>query len=257
MSSLAARLAYAQARLGAKLGGRAKPSDWARLAAIKAAGSYIDAARRTPIGSLMHNIAVDQPVHAVEAALRRQWRADVDAIAKWYPAPWRAAFEWLSLLPLLPAIAYLIDGGTPLPWMAEEAELSPFLEAPRQNVEAGLRERGLACFLPATAGTASVAECWLVQWRTLWPESGIERDRLEAFLASVLRKTDGHSRLETMLPDRDSANQFFLMAFRRHPQSLVAAFAYIGLVAGDLQRLRGEIAVRMLLPDAGQSRGAG
>jgi len=257
VSGLAAHLAYAQARLGARLGERAKAPDWARLTAIRGARSYIDAARRTPIGNLMNMIAADQPIHDVEAALRRQWRTEIDRIAGWYPPRWRPVFDWLDLLPLLPAIAHLVGGGAPLHWMAEEPALSPFLEAPHQVTRARLAEAGLACFGPVMAGKASVADCWLSQWRTLWPASGTERDRLEAILASVLKKAGSRPRLETVLADRDGASQVFMRIFRRHPQSMAAAFAYIGLVGCDLQRLRGEIASRMLLPDASKGRGAG
>ena len=69
MTSCFARNAYAHGHLGARIGARPGPSDWARLQAVSDAQSYIAAARRTAIADLMDGISQGQKVHAAEAAL--------------------------------------------------------------------------------------------------------------------------------------------------------------------------------------------
>ena len=144
MISRSGRLAYAHGHLGARLGMRPGPADWARLQAIGDAHSYIEAARRTRIASLMGGIAFGQPIHTVEAVLRARWREEVEQVAHWYGEEDRPAVEWLSHVPLLSAIAHLAKGGKVADWMEEESALAPFIAVAGGDKEALSMKSGLS-----------------------------------------------------------------------------------------------------------------
>jgi hypothetical protein len=235
------QFAYAQARLAARLGGRASEADWARLAAIADAGSFIEATKRTPLGRFMSDTAADHSIHTVEVALRRQWRREVENVAGWYPASFQPAFAWLTLLPLLPAMAHLLAGGAVLPWMSDEADLAPFLDAARGTLDARLADAGLAAFRPAAAGETTVGNCWLQHWMSLCLSPTGEHREIEAILSSIE-------------VDQNAVSRMLFRAFRRHQRDIASAFSYLGLFGLDLQRLRGEIALRKVLPSIAPGR---
>lgn len=237
--------------MGARLGARPRPADWARLQAITDAASYLDAARRTPVITLTEGLARDQSIHAMEAALRQQWRSVVDQVARWQVADDRRMIDWLALLPLLPAIDHLAEGGAASPWMEADAYLAPFLEASEGKTDAA--ERELAVFRPAFAGKDTALGCWLGHWKEQWPSSPEERKNFEQLISAVLAKTD---QARTALPNPDNSDRIFMGVLRKNPQSLVASVAYLGLVANDLRRLRGQVAVRLALPSLGWERAA-
>lgn len=242
-----ARFAYAHGRLGARLGARPGPADWARLQAAADAAAYVDAARRTPVATLMEGVAPGQPIHAVEAALREQWRAVVDQVARWHSPGDRPAIGWLEHLPLLPAIDHLA-GNAALPWMEADAQLAPFIEAAEGEADA-LAE----IFRPVRAGEDTAAGCWLAHLRALWPDTRAERADLEELVAAVSAIV---GQGKAALPSPDASDRAFMAVLRRNPQSLVASVAYLGLVGNDLRRLRGQVAVRLALPSLGRERTA-
>ena len=241
------RFAYAQARLAARLGDRISEADWARLAAVADARSFVDAAKRTPLGRYLAGTTADQSIHAVEKSLRDAWRQEVEEVASWYLARLRPVFAWLYVLPLLPAITHLLGQGAAQPWMSDEAQLGPFLKATREEMAKQLADAGLKAFLPAVLGERSVASCWLQHWKSLWPASARDRRELEAFVTDILVTHDHQEEPALGLGDPDNARYVLSRAFRRHQHSVAGALAYLGLSAIDLQRLRGEIAVRKLL----------
>ena len=71
---------------------------------------------------------------------------------------------------------------------------------------------------------------------------------METFLAGILVKRDHQDGLALVFGDLDDARNVLARVFRRHQRSIAGALAYLGLSAIDLMRLRGEIAVRKLLP---------
>ena len=253
MTGRRARFAYAYGRLGARLGARPKPADWARLQVIADAASFTDAARRTPVFALMEGIGRDQPIHGMESALRKQWRTVVDQVARWHVGDDRRAIAWLALLALLPAIEHLAGGGAALPWMEADEHLAAFIEAFERKTDAATREPALAVFQPAFAGKSTASACWLAHWKTRWPAAPDERAELDKLVSAVLAKT---GQANAALPSPDASERIFMAVLRKNPQSLVASAAYLGLVANDLRRLRGAVAVRLALPSLGGERAA-
>ncbi|HRX35707.1 MAG TPA: hypothetical protein P5337_04865 [Aestuariivirga sp.] len=242
------RFAYAQARLAARFGGRASEADWARLAATADAGSLVDAAKRTPLGRYLAGTSADQSIHAVEKSLRDAWRSEVAEVAGWYPARFRPVFAWLSVLPLLSAMTHLLGQGAAQPWMSNEPQLAPFITETSEDMAKRLTDAGLKDLLPAVSGEPSVVSCWLRHWKSLWPASAKDRLEMETFLAGILVKRDHQDGLALVFGDLDDARNVLARVFRRHQRSIAGALAYLGLSAIDLMRLRGEIAVRKLLP---------
>jgi hypothetical protein len=94
----------------------------------------------------------------------------------------------------------------------------------------------------------SLMRAWLAEWRRRIPEG------VQAALETFERVVAGHSeRFESADPHDASvlrrALEARLMAiFRANALEPVAAFAWLGLVALELERLRGELVARALVP---------
>ena len=259
MISRAGRFAYAHGHLGARHGARPGLADWARLQAIGDAQSFVEAARRTAIAGLMGGIPPTMakrgdPIHAVEARLRERWREEVRRVAHWYGKDDRPAVEWLSLIPLLPAISHLARGDRASPWMEAEGSLAPFLKAASGDKDA-LPRAGLTCFARVFTNLETAGTCWFEHWRTLWPAAKAERAGFELLYGKVAELSGAGAGGEPVLPPPDVLDPVFEKSFRRNARNLVAGIAYLGLVANDLRRLRGQIALRLALP-ALQRQGA-
>ncbi|MCG6858611.1 MAG: hypothetical protein LJE67_11160 [Salaquimonas sp.] len=248
MTSRIGRLAYAHGHLGARMGARPASADWARLQAITDAHSFVEAARRTRIAPFMGGITPSQPIHTIEALLRERWREEVRQVSRWYEHADRSAVEWLSWLAELPAIAYLTAANPVTEWMETDSTLAPFVAAAAGDKDALSNRSGLTAFARAFSGEEIAQICWLDHWRALWPKAKAERISLERLLAKIAELSGGRDLAAIALPTPDVLDQVFEKAFRANPKSLTAGVAYLGLVADDLRRLRGQIAVRLALP---------
>lgn len=98
-----AEWAYAQARLQARHGRRPDDATWQLLAASRSAAQAIAQARAGPLGDWLQGLDERADAHAIERHLNRRWQQRVDAVARWLPAPWRAALQQFGRLPLLAA----------------------------------------------------------------------------------------------------------------------------------------------------------
>jgi hypothetical protein len=246
MSGRPERLAYVQGRLGARFGARPRATDWAKLQPIRDAVSYVDAAKRSPVAALMDGLAPGQPIHAVEAALRAQWRDAVDQVANWHAPKDRAAIAWMAVLANLPVIAHLTGQGTVLDWMEADKALEPYIAAAAGDLDALALDPETAAFALAFSGAETVWVCWLAHWKTLWPSAPGERAALKHLVTKVTdigRDNDGFA-----LPDPDVLDRIFEAAFRKQARNLAASITWLGMTGNDLRRLRGQIATRLALP---------
>jgi hypothetical protein len=108
-------------------------------------------------------------------------------------------------------------------------------------------------FAPALAwlGTPTVL-AWYAEWEHHLPPAAPGG----AALAGLMRDVDRHlARFRTAAvheatPLRRGLEARFVACFRRHPLEPAAAFAWLGIRALDLERLRGELARRVAFPRA-------
>jgi hypothetical protein len=242
----AGSLEYAHARLGARFGARPDELAWRRIEMIRDLGAMLDAARATPLSDYLGEIGPDADSHAIELALRAHLRDRVHSIAAWMPPEWRAAIEWCALLPELPLLQHLARGGSPPPWLRDDA------------LGAALRDEGSArtdagpAFLLAEGerDPDRIAAAWRGEWQRRLPVPVAA----SPFLSDVVRLLTGHA---TAFRDplqvegwtlRRALHARLSQLFRRAMLTPAAAFIFLALSALDCERLRGELLRRVVFP---------
>lgn len=250
----AARFGYAQARLQARHGARADAQLWRRLASIGDFTSYLQAARRSALRPWVLGIQVSETSHSIELHLRQQFRRYVDEVAEWLPASWGDSVRWVKRLPDLPALQYLMNGEVSPAWMLEDPGLRVFAsETITLRLEA-MRNSDVNPLLTAWQRGSALPEAWLEQWQRLWPAQPANGSGL-TYLARLLRQ---HLQVLHSAPtgateyQRDHVEHRLTLAFRRYSLRPAAACAHLGLIAIDLEKLRGELAFRLLFPETTQ-----
>lgn len=245
------QFSYTQARLSARHGQRPGEHTWIQLQGIGDLASYLHAARRTSLRQWVMGMSSTHGNHEIEQSLREQFRHYVDEVAGWFPTDWNESIKWIKVLQDLPALQHLLAGNIPQAWLLHDPVLYIFasehkvqrLDAFRQSDYAGLAaawEKGLS--LPVS---------WLDQWHQRMPakalkDPGIKKSTKlfrEQFKLPIdqTQKNTGQQRqqLETRLT----------ALFRRHNFQVTAAYAHLGLIALDLEKLRSALLRRALFPD--------
>jgi len=247
---------YAQARIQARFGGRPGAALWRELEGIRDLPSYLEAARSSPLRGWVSGIEASGGLPQIETRLRERLRSHIREVAGWVPPPWKPAVLWLSQLLDLPALAHLLSGHAPLPWMSREQGLQGLiadgpraaLAAPRvRHPSRGGASRGRLG--AATPDPGQARSSWLAEWERRWPEHDAEAFAGMRGLVATMSVHLEHFK-------RASARESWQMRvalerelhtlFRRFTLSPQAAFAYLGLIALDLERLRAGLVRRAL-----------
>lgn len=223
-------LELAHARLWARLGARPGEALWQRIEAARGFTAALDIARTSALAPWLEGIGPASSLHQMEGTLRRHWRARVAELASWMPPPWQAALAACAALADLPLVQHLARGGTVPAWLAEADDA------------AALRARAEA----QRAAPERVLDDWITRWRALLPPAAGRRTIEDQLLPLLERHAtalaapglaDGWA-LRRTLHDR------LLALLRRALVEPVAVFAYLGLVALEYERLRGELVAR-------------
>lgn len=217
---------YAQARMQGRHGARADEALWRRLAVHEGFEAYLAAARATSLVRWLGAIGVGADAHAIELELRRCWRTTVSDLARWMPPEWQAAVRWCAPLVDLPALAWIAAVGGAFPWMEQDAALIAAVErVPPRRAE------------------------WYAAWRRLWPvAAGPDADALERLKGVIETHLLQFSRLapEEAPAARRALGREAVRNFRQQAFRPPSAFAYLLLVALELERLRAELVLRAL-----------
>ena len=253
MSQADLSFAYPQARLQARFGRRPTSADWNQLEATADLAAALQVVRNTSLAPWTGRLGPHPDVHEIERRLRDEWAHGIDEIANWQPDPWRAAIEWLRWLPYLGPLQKLARGGHAPAWTREDPVLGPVVARELLERAAALRRTPLAPLEAGFQPDGNVTDAWVRHWRTLWPaQRGASRT-----LESLLREVARHGRRLAELPDDSRSNeatqslhQRLQVLFRRNPLTPAAAVAFVALLALELQRLRGLLAVRALREQA-------
>jgi hypothetical protein len=197
-----AGLAYALARLQARLGGLADAAAWRAVDSRRTAAHALAAARSGPLGAWVDGLAEAADPGAVEQHLQARWRQQVAAVAAWLPPVWRPAVQLFGTL------------GHP----------------------------------PGEDDTDRWAGAWGGRWAAaLPPDAGADRPwrRPAVLLRPHLAGHDAGQHAGR--PAAPAAAQAELLRlFRRHADSALAAFAYLALLALELEHLRGALVARAM-----------
>ncbi len=250
-----ARFAYAQARLQARHGMRPDAQVWRRLASVGDLANYLDVAQHTVLRPWVLGMQASNNSHAIELRLRQQFRRYVQEVSQWIPASWSSSVRWVRHMPDLPAMQHLLKGEIAYPWMLEDPELRPYTSENVTSRLDAIHNTGLGYLARAWQQGSALPEAWIQQWQSLWPARqglGHGLAYLSRLLRQYLQAWQAGSDLQTQR-QREILVSGLLYAFRRYSFQPGASCAHLGLVALDLERLRGELVQRALYPGASQA----
>lgn len=240
------RFAYTQARVQARFADLPAEDDWQRLAGARTLGAFVEEAREGALRGWVKGFSALSDAHDLDRGLRAIWFDYVQQVAQWVPSPWRSAFSWLRWLPVLPLLAHAARGNGLPPWVDRDGTLSS-LRGPGGALEP-------QALIEAAAGALLVppdelAAAWLAEWRRLWPpcdEAFLVK--VEGVVSLVLRHTRAFAQVggEAAWPLRRELRERLRLDFHRLALQPAAGFAFLALVALDLERLRAALMQRAL-----------
>lgn len=219
---------YAQARMQARHGQRLDARAWGELCAQRDLAPFLAAARRTGLAHWLNELGEYAPGEVLELALRRRWYGLAAELAHWLPAAWGPALAAAAGLIDRPIGAWLASAHPPRDWMAR---LDPAL--------------------PEAAAQADSIRAWVAHWRRLWPPlDAADRSALERLCQALQAHV---AEFADLPPEAADAARGLLALdarrwFREFALTPAAAFAFLLLQALELERLRGELAIRALAP---------
>lgn len=252
---------YTQARLQARYGQRGDELLWGQIRGAHSFSAALQTIHASPLRHWVGSIPVDATADEVELRLRAELRFCIAEVAGWMPDQWHHALRWTIHLVDLPAVLRLVNDEALLPWMRRDAILRQYAEADLDARRAALRNGPLGPVVRAleaeTANKASgrsqspgddlARAVWLDEWRRRWPdrtgEDALALEELARLLTRHLRRFAGLDSEEAAALRCDLQTQIEVR-FRRHSLTPAAAFAYLALVALDLERVRWHLVVR-------------
>ncbi len=219
------------------------------LEAVKSLDHFLDRARLTSLRHFIDRLNAPMSSHAIERALRVEWRDYVAEVAAWAPPTWQPAVIWVAYIPDLLVLDRLLSGDAP-GWTRDDPIFAPFASSEPEKRVAVLDDSPFAPLSPANDRGATMSERWLTQWRALWPH----RCAVDCRWLDELAKTvaDHFGQLaragvqETSIRYRHDLARAVTRMFRRRSGTPVALFAHLVLLALDLERLRGGVMRRRL-----------
>lgn len=253
---------FAQVRLQARNGVRPGMADWKVLEGARSLAHYLERTRSGGLARFTDRIGAGDDGHMIELRLREARRAYVGEVAGWAPPGWQAAVHWCAVLPELPLVAFLLQGGEAWPWMAADPFIAPLAVGPVASRRERLAEMRLATLAPADRPVGGNADgldrAWLDRWKALWPVCPAdERAHLDRLIAAVARSSRLSTEVETGTPAallRGALVTRLSALFRAASPGPAALFCHLALVALDIERLRGGMMRRRLLgPDMAES----
>lgn len=263
-------LEYANARVGARLGQRPDERLWLQLRSARRVPALLEAMRASSAASMVSGVPAGGDADEVELAFRQQLRTRIAEVAAWSPAVWRPAVLYTAHLVDLPALVRLLGDERPPRWIAADPVLAPYALATLAQRRAALSGSPLGALVAAIEREAAVPHAgrrptpgwprlriptalhplvlaWHAAWRARWPAMDAEH-RTE--LEQVVKTIRVHlQRFPSITTDAAAAERATLAgrlatAVRRHAARPAALFAYLALLALDLERLRGEFVTR-------------
>ena len=244
-------LELAHARMLARWGERPGDVLWGRIEATRELRGVLDLAHGCSLARWLAGLDAGAGVHRTERRLRQRWQAAVDELAQWMPEDWQPAVRRCAVLPLLPLLQHLARGGALPAWAGDDPSLRWLLEPPRSDAQHGAPHAGPDA-LPAALvesvrrDPAAALPAWQAWWLDAMPPGRARQDVAETLLPLVREHL---ARFAAADADegwalRAQLGRQLQALMRRHAMQPLAAFAWLGLRALELERLRGELVTR-------------
>jgi hypothetical protein len=249
--SLRADWSYVQARLQARFGDRLGEGDWHLLEAVQSLERFLERARSTSLRRFTERLTADMASHAIERILRQEWLRYVEEVAGWTRPAWRPAVRWVVHVPDLPVLDRMAHADPP-DWAHDDPIFAAVAGGHHPLASAAAKPSELDLPSPAGAPDAGVAATWLAHWRALWP-GGAEQPWPGELADIAKSQTERLARAgahETSEPYRRELERVLTRLFRRQAGTPIAMFCHLGLLALDLERLRGDLVRRRLFGTA-------
>jgi len=239
---------YALTRVHARHGMRLAEGSWRRLEASRDLGHYLEVLRTSSLAQWVASLDPTWDSHAIERALRNEWRRYVDCVTVWHPQLWQPWLGWLAWLPLLGLLAPLARAAPAPQWLLADPVCGPLaLGSPEERI-AALQRSPLAPLAPALRGRVSLSHAWYTHWQRLAPGGDEPTRQLRSRLCATLERPP-----EAMLRAQDSSMALrqdlgvrLSQLFRAGAGTVVASACHVALLALDLERLRGGLIGRRI-----------
>lgn len=244
---------YASTRVAARLAKRPNERLWAQLRATRSLAALLDALRQADCAATISGIAAGDALTDIEFAFRQQLRAQIAELTAIAPDDWQPAVAFTGWLIELPALAHLAGTEAAPAWIATDPVLADYAQT-----EAGARHRALSAGVPGEllrrAAELSGATrlhpliaAWEDEWIGRWPPApGEHRASLIDLVAAVKRHLSAFRSTDPADSETARAQLSTQMAsaVRRASAQPAALFAWLVVLALDLERLRGLVIER-------------
>ena len=244
-----AEFAFVQARLQARHGDAVRATNWQGIESSRSVAQFLAAVRAGALAHWVEGFDESFDAHRIERTLRSRWAAYVEQVVRWQPAPWRPLTRWFGVLPELGLIDAWRQRGAfaslypnPVPRAGRGA--SP-LPAERRTARAAAEALLVAFAVPhEPTGERSTVAVWRAEWGRRAPRARPDTANLirAAHLLLPILGGDHIGRGAAAEPVRAA----LVRLLRRFPATPIAVFAHLGLVALDVERLRGGLLVRAM-----------
>lgn len=230
-----------QTRLQARHGDRPTASDWSHLESSDDLANYLQLARRSPLRPWVIGLHDSFGAHEMELSLNQHLREYINNVASWMPGK-----EWSHLIRLcaqlldLPTVHYLQQGQDIPSWLRDDPALRTFVEGSQSAREEAIRSSPYSWLTNNT--DASPVALWLHHWQKQWPPA------YQQGLQAVVDVVETHRTATLATEDIPALERQLTALFRRYAFEPAAAVSHLALVALDLERLRGALTVRAVLP---------
>jgi len=253
-------LDYGYARVAARLATRPDERTWRLLRSARSLRAAVDVLRAGSAAPYVAGATITGAVDEVEPALRQHLRLRIREAAAWAPPQWREALRYTEVLLDLPAVQQLLSDPVLPDWLRADPRLSQFAAPDVPTRRARLVASSLAPYAAAVdvmhrqpkaprrrrerASLHPLLELWCDRWQQLWPRtSGDEREALQRLLDTVRAHLDAFPTLpvEAASAARERLAERLRRQLHDAAAQPAALFAYLLLVALDIERLRGEL----------------
>lgn len=215
------------------------------LEGSRSVASYLERARASPLAGWVATFDAASDGHTMERSLRSAWQGYVEIVAGWHPRAWQSWLAWLASLAWLPFLAQLARPEAPPPWLLADPLCGPVAPGTVLERREALEHTAFAPLAAGLGGETSLAALWAEHWQSLVPRThGDTRDWASALRAAFNRYLGAlRSASDGDAPGQALGSRLSRL-FRTAEGTAIASACHLGLVALDLQRLRGGLAQR-------------